>query len=173
MIHPQEQKWDFLCNHTKIKIPCQLSLSFLNDCAVYRSAGLHEYLLAANNSLPCFWLSPAAQICKCMLLPIWKISYCICTYQHSSRLYKICEICVPAYLWALSPQASEYFYRIQNTDKNATVCLCRGSKKHFWLCTNSLIGQDCFFFLLFFAHSRKGAVAVDTLRWSHSTNNYS
>lgn len=113
----------------------------------------------------------SACFCTCF----WKISYCICTHQHSSRLYKICEICVQAYLWALSPQASEYFYRIQNTDKNATVCLCCGSNKHFWLCTNSLIGQDCFFFffLLFFAHSRKGAVAVNTLRWSHSTNNYS
>lgn len=84
----------------------------------------------------------SACFCTCF----WKISYCICTHQHSSRLYKICEICVQAYLWALSPQASEYFYRIQNTDKNATVCLCCGSNKHFWLCTNSLIGQDCFFF---------------------------
>lgn len=78
-IHPQKQKWVFLCKHNKIKVLCQLPFSFLNDCAVYRSAGLHQYLLAANNSLPCFWLSPAAQICKCMLLPIWKISSCMCT----------------------------------------------------------------------------------------------
>lgn len=66
MIHPQEQRLAFLCNHNKIKVPCQFPLSFLNDCTVCRSAGLYQHLRAAHNSLPCFWLGPAAQICKCL-----------------------------------------------------------------------------------------------------------
>lgn len=65
-IHPQKQRLAFLCNHNKIKVPCQFPLYFLNDCTVCRSAGLYQHLRAAHNSLLCFWLSPAAQICKCL-----------------------------------------------------------------------------------------------------------
>lgn len=97
-IHPQKQRLAFLCNHNKIKVPCQFSLSFLNDCAVCRSAGLYQHLRSAHNWLPCLW-----SVLLLSYASAWKISYCLCTPKHRHRLYKICKICVPAYLWALSP----------------------------------------------------------------------
>lgn len=42
MIHPQEQRLALLCNHNKMKAPCQFPLSFLKDCSVCRSAGLYQ-----------------------------------------------------------------------------------------------------------------------------------